>query len=175
MSVGRSNAYWAGNRYANEAEEPTPTAPLRDLPAAPASRFKALRTGLLALEGVAETVRFMGASWRWAWEYGVGNRKVCWVHLVGNEISVTFTMSDAEEDRLSRAGRVPADIARAISEGQRTGPLKWCWLPLADRRMVDGFLRLAARKVVWLGERPAPHRAPKLRSRRPAPDVDDAD
>jgi hypothetical protein len=61
---------------------------------------------------------------------------------------------------------VPADVARAIAEGQRTGPLRWCWLPLDDRRAVDTFLRLAARKAEWLGERPAPHRSPQLRARR---------
>ena len=111
MSRNRSSAYWAGNRYADEAVEPLPTAPLHDLPAAAAGRFKALRTGLAALDGVAEAVRFMGTSWRWAWEYGVGNRKLCWVHVIGNALSATFTMSDSEEDRLSRAGRVPADGA----------------------------------------------------------------
>jgi hypothetical protein len=110
----------------------------------------------------------MGASWRWAWEYGVGNRKLCWVHVVGDALSTTFTMSEVEEDRLRKAGRVPADVLRAIAEGQRTGPLKWCWLPLDDRRAVDGFLRLAGRKAEWLAERPAPHRAPQLRPRRRA-------
>jgi hypothetical protein len=96
----------------------------------------------------------------------VGNRKLCWVHVLGPSISATITMSDAEEDRLSRAGRVPAEIRRAIDEGQRTGPLKWCWMPLDDRRSVDTFLRLAGRKAEWLGERPAPQRAPQLRARR---------
>ena len=110
----------------------------------------------------------MGTSWRWAWEYGVGNRKLCWLHVVGDTLSVTFTMSDAEEDRLGRAGRVPAEIRRALDEGQRTGPLKWCWLPLDDRRSIDTFLRLAGRKAEWLGERPAPPRAPQLRGRRRA-------
>lgn len=161
--MSRSNAYWAANRYADEAEQPAATAPLTDLPAAAAARFAVLRAGLLALAGVAETVRFMGATWRWAWEYGVGNRKVCWVHVVGKAVSATFTMTEAEEDRLSRAGRVPADIARALAEGQRTGPLKWCWLPLDDRRAVDGFLRLARRKAEWLAERPTPHRVPRPR------------
>ena len=168
MMQSRSSAYWAGNRYADESQEPAPTAPLKDLPAAAAARFKVLRSGLLALEGVAEVVRFMGASWRWAWEYGVGNRKLCWVHVVRDALSVTFTMSDAEEDRLRRAGRVPADILRAIGEGQRTGPLRWSWLPLDDRRAVDNLLRLAGRKAEWLSERPAPHRAPQLRARRRA-------
>ncbi|HET6580051.1 MAG TPA: hypothetical protein VFG66_17150 [Gemmatimonadales bacterium] len=167
--MSRSTAYWAANRYADAAEQPAATAPLTDLPAAAAARFAALRAGLLALAGVAETVRFMGATWRWAWEYGVGNRKVCWVHVVGKAVSATFTMTEAEEDRLSRAGRVPADIARALAEGQRTGPLKWCWLPLDDRRAVDGFLRLAGRKAEWLAERPTPHRVP--RSRRGAGDA----
>ena len=176
MSRSRSTAYWAANRYADEAVEPPPTAPLADLPAAAAARFKALRAGLTSLDGVAETVRFMGTSWRWAWEYGVGNRKLCWVHVIGNALSVTFTMSDAEEERLGRAGRVPADIGRAIAEGQRTGPLRWCWLPLDEKRAVDTFLRLAARKAEWLGERPTPHRSPQLRARRrAAADPDDSE
>lgn len=166
MTQARSGAYWAANRYSDEAVEPAPTAPLKDLPAAAAARFKAVRAGLTALDGVAEAVRYMGASWRWAWEYGVGNRKLCWVHVIGHALSVTFTLSDAEEDRLARAGRVPADIRRAIGEGQRTGPLRWCWLPLDDRRSVEMFLRFAARKAEWLAERPAPQRAPQLRARR---------
>jgi hypothetical protein len=166
MTQARSTAYWAANRYRDEAAEPAPTAPLKDLPAPAAGRFKALRAGLTALDGVAETVRYMGASWCWAWEYGVGNRKLCWLHVVGNALSVTFTMSDVEEDRLARAGRIPAELRRAMEEGQRTGPLKWCWLPLDDRRAVDAFLRFAARKAEWLTERPAPQRAPQLRARR---------
>jgi hypothetical protein len=168
MTRNRSSAYWAANRYADESAEPPATAPLKDLPAAAAARFKALRDALTALDGVAEAVRYMGASWRWAWEYGVGNRKLCWIHVVGDTLSATFTMSDAEEDRLRKAGRVPADVVRAIEEGQRTGPLKWCWLPLDDKRVVDSFLRLAGRKAEWLSERPAPHRAPQLRPRRRA-------
>jgi len=168
MTRARSSAYWAANRYNDEATPPAAGAPLKELPPAAAARFKLLRSGLTALVGVAEIVRYMGASWRWAWEYGVGNRKLCWVHVVGDTLSATFTMSDAEEDRLARVGRVPADIRRAIDEGQRTGPLRWCWLPLDDRRSVDTFLRLAGRKAEWLAERPAPQRAPQLRSRRRA-------
>lgn len=166
MTQARSAAYWAANRYNDEAVEPAPGAPLKDLPAQAAARFKALRTGLTRLGGVTEVVRYMGASWRWAWEYGVGNRKLCWVHVVGTSLSATFTLSDAEEDRLGRTGRVPAELRRAIAEGQRTGPLKWCWLSLDERRVIETFLRFAARKAEWLGERPAPQRAPQLRARR---------
>jgi hypothetical protein len=168
MTHQRSRAYWSANRYADEAVEPSPLAPCKDLPAAAAARFKALRDGLTALPGVAEVVRYMGASWRWAWEYGVGNRKLCWVHVVGDGLSATFTVTDVEEDRLRKAGRVPADILRAIQDGQRTGPLKWCWLPLDDKRGIDSFLRLAGRKAEWLSERPSPHRAPQVRARRRA-------
>jgi hypothetical protein len=176
VTQSRSSAYWAGNRYADEAREPAPDAPLQDLPPAAAARFAALRAGLVALENVAETVRYMGQSWRWAWEYGVGNRKLCWVHVVRDGLSATFTMSDAEEERLRRAGRVPADVLRAIGEGQRTGPLRWCWLPLDDRRAVDHFLRLAGHKAEWLAERPTPHRGPHLRARRGAAgDAEDAE
>ncbi|MGH7528454.1 MAG: DUF3788 family protein [Gemmatimonadales bacterium] len=163
--MGRSSAFWAGNRYLSEAEEPAPGAPLHDLPAAAAGRFRALQSGLLGIDGVTETVRFMGATWRWAWEYGMGNRKLCWLHVVRDDISATFTLSDAEEGRLRTSARLSSDVLRAVEEGQRTGPVKWCWLELGDRRAIDTFLRLARRKAGWIAERPAPHRTLKLRAR----------
>lgn len=165
MTLGRSTAFWAGNRYSDESAEPTPVAPLRDLPPASAGRFRALRTGLLQIAGVGEHVRYMGATWRWAWEYSIGNRKVCWIHVIRDDVSVTFTLTDVEEDRLRKLARVSADITRAITEGQRTGPVRWCWLNLGERRTVEAFLSLARRKAEWLAERPAPHRAPKARPR----------
>jgi hypothetical protein len=168
--MGRSTAYWAANRYADESAEPTPAAPLDDLPPAAAGRFRVLRDGLRDLEGVTESVRFMGATWRWAWEYGIGNRKLCWLHVIGNAVSATFTVSAGEEDRLRRTPRLAAGLVRALDDAQRTGPVKWCWLELADRRAVDAFLRLAARKAEWLSERPASHRVPRLQPRRhPSP------
>lgn len=173
MTQGRSSAYWAGNRYADPDQEPNPSAPLKDLPPQVAERFRALRTGLLALDEVGENVRFMGASWRWAWEYAVGNRKLCWLHFIGDQLSATFTLGEGEEERLQRAGRMPATIARAIAEGQKTGPVKWCWLVLDDKRVVESFVRMAARKAEWLAERPRPQRSPRARLRRSP--TDDAD
>ncbi len=162
MSVGRSSAYWSGNRYADPDAPPDPAAPLQDLPAQAAARFKAVRSGLLEIGGVVETVRFMGANWRWTWEYGIGSRKLCWLHVVGSGVSATFTLSDIEESRV-RALKVSAEVARAVAESQRTGPVRWCWLELADRRVVDGFLTFARRKGEWLSERPAPHRTGRAR------------
>ena len=77
--------------------------------------------------------------------------------------STTFTLSDTEENRVRAIPRLSADIARAVAEAQRTGPVRWCWLELADRRVVEGFLTFARRKAAWLGERPAPHRAGRRR------------
>ena len=163
MSIGRSSAYWSANRYPDPEAEPEPTAPIKDLPAQTGARFKAVRTGLLQVRGVVETLRYMGVSWRWTWEYGIGSRKLCWLHVVGNGISVTFTLSDMEESRMRAVPRLSADVARAVAEAQRTGPVRWCWLELADRRAVDGFLSFARRKGQWLSERPAPHRAGRSR------------
>ena len=163
MSVSRSSAYWSANRYADPEAQPDPAAPLQDLPAQAAARFKALRTGLRGVRGVVETVRYMGVSWRWTWEYAIGNRKLCWLHLVGNGISATFTLSDMEESRVRAIPRLSADVAKALAEGQRTGPVRWCWLELGDRRAVEGFLTFARRKGQWLNERPAPHRAGRSR------------
>lgn len=163
MTSGRSSAYWSGNRYPDPEAEPERTAPLHDLPAAASARFKLVRDGLLAIDGVAESVRYMGASWRWSWEYGIGSRKLCWLHVVQSGLSTTFTLSDMEESRLRGVGRLPAHLARAIAEAQRTGPLRWCWLDLGDRRIVEGFLTFARRKGEWLSERPSPHRGPRPR------------
>jgi hypothetical protein len=172
MTIGRSSAYWSANRYPDPEAEPDKTAPLRDLPAAAAARFRAVRSGLLDIKGVVENVRYMGTNWRWSWEYGIGSRKLCWLHVVGDGISTTFTLSDMEESRVRAIARLPADLARAVAESQRTGPVRWCWLELADRRIVDGFLTFARRKGQWLGERPAPHRGPRAR-RASAGDRDD--
>jgi hypothetical protein len=160
--MGRSNAYWTSNLYLSETEEPVPTAPLDDLPPAVASQFRAVREGLLRIEGVAEQVRFMGSTWRWAWEYGIGNRKLCWLHLMRGGVDVTFTLSENDESRLAKGPKMAGVVARAIVEGQRTGPVKWCWLELGDKRSIDAFLSLARRKAEWLAERPTPRRAPRL-------------
>lgn len=165
MTVGRSTAYWSGNHYQDPDLEPSPTAPLQDLPAGAATRFRALRNGLLALEGVGETVRYMGHPWRWAWEYGVGNRKLCWVHVVSSTVWATFTLGEPELARVGELSRLAAGVSRAIAQGQRTGPVRWCWLELPDRRTVDALLRLLRHKAAWLAERPAAHRAPRLRGR----------
>ena len=166
--MGRSSAYWKSNRYLSEAEEPDPTAPLRDLPPALASRFEMVRDGLLRINGISEQVKYMGATWRWAWEYALGNRKLCWLHLMKNGLDVTFTLSDVDESRL-RGSKLAGVIAQALIEGQRTGPVKWCWLELSDRRSIEAFLNLGRRKAEWLAERPAPRRAPRLHGGRNAP------
>jgi hypothetical protein len=174
VSIGRSSAYWSGNRYPDPEVQPDPTAPLRDLPAQAAARFKAVRSGLLEIRGVLENVRYMGTSWRWSWEYGIGSRKLCWLHLVGNGISATFTLSDMEESRVRSIPRLSADVAKAVAESQRTGPVRWCWLELTDRRTVEAFLSFARRKGQWLAERPAPHRGPRARgtSARPRDELE---
>src|ERR671914_788303 len=153
--MGRSSAYWSTNLYTDQSVEPLPTAPLEDLPANTAARFQMLRESLLQIDGVAEQVRFMGPTWQWAWEYGLGNRKLCWLHLMRGGVDVTFTLSESEEGRLGKGPKVAGALAKAIVEGQRTGPVKWCWLELADRRSVDAFLSLARRKAEWLAGRAA--------------------
>jgi hypothetical protein len=162
--MGRSSAYWTSNRYTDAAVEPVVTAPLEDLPAGDAARFRAFREGLMQIEGVTEQVRFMGSTWQWAWEYAVGNRKLCWLHFMRGGVDVTFTLSENEEGRLSKGPKIGGALARAILEGQRTGPVKWCWLELADRRVADAFLSLARRKAEWLAERPALRRTPRRTS-----------
>ena len=158
----RSGAYWAGNRYADSGLR-SRIRPPRCTTCRPRCRALPLCSarGLRRLPDVGEAVRFMGQSWRWAWEYGVGNRKLCWVHIVGDTISSTFTLSDAEADRVRRSGLASADLTGRSTKAQRTGPVRWCWLELDDRRAIESYLRFARHKAEWLAECPAPHRAPR--------------
>src|SRR5918912_1741754 len=111
--MGRSSAYWTANLYRSESEEPDATSPLRDLSPSIAARFRLVRDGLLRILGVSEQVRYMGATWGWSWEYAIGNRKLCWLHLMKNGIDVTFTLSDSDESRLTKGTKVAGVIARS--------------------------------------------------------------
>jgi hypothetical protein len=151
--MARSSAYWAANPYRNADLTPEPSAPYADLPAQQAERFRRVRTALRELPGVTEQVKFMGNPWGWAWEYAVGPRKVCWVHPIPPLSSATFTLTDDEEGRVLAIPRLAEPIRQALRDAQRTGPLKWCWISLPDRRHVDAFLGLARRKAEWVGSR----------------------
>ena len=147
--MGRSSSYWQGNRYPDSSTEPDPKAPLKDLPASAAARFKLIRDGLRSIPGVIEHVKFLGPQWRWAWEYTLGNRKLCWIHVMQDGVSATFTISDVEERKVDDS-RLPAVVTQAITEAQRTGPVRWCWIALSDQRLATAFLGFAKKKAEWM-------------------------
>lgn len=142
----RSTAYWSANLYPDPEREPRPAGPLRDLPALASGRFRTLRDGLLALPEVTERVRFMGVLWCWAWEYGMPGRRLCWLHVMDTGIGGTFTISE-EERPLLLTPRLSAVIVRAVRDGQRTGPVRWCWVEFGERRTVEAFLGFMKRKA----------------------------
>ena len=172
--MGRSSAYWTSNLYVNESVEPVPTAP-----PSPTCRRRwpgaCARCALVCwrLTVRPEQVRFMGPTWQWAWEYGIGNRKLCWLHFMRTGLDVTFTLSESEEIRLAKGSKVAGALARAILEGQRTGPVKWCWLELEDRRAVDAFSPWCdARRS---GSRNVPPLSASPRPQSPGPDEIETD
>lgn len=148
--MGRSAAYWATNLYPDSRHEPKPAAPYKDLPAGSAARFRRLREGLQKLPGVAEQIKYMGNSWHWSWEYAVGHRKLCWLHIMQTGPAITFTIADAEESRALAVPRLPAAIAASIRSAQRTGPVRWCALEVGDQKAADAFLSFVRRKLEWL-------------------------
>ncbi len=147
--MSRSTSYWKGNRYPESSVEPEPRAPLKDLPSTAAARFKLVRDGLRSIPGVIEHVKFLGPQWRWAWEYTLGNRKLCWLHVMTDGVSATWTISDVEERKVDDA-RLPASVVHAITEAQRTGPVRWCWLAFSDQRLAAAFLGFARKKAEWM-------------------------
>jgi hypothetical protein len=54
--------------------------------------------------------------------------------------------------------RLAEVVKQAIREGQRTGPVKWCWVSLNDRRQIEGFLSLVRRKADWINAASATRR-----------------
>ncbi|HTC22942.1 MAG TPA: DUF3788 family protein [Gemmatimonadales bacterium] len=148
--MGRSAAYWAANLYRVADDPPKPSAPYRDLPGPIAARFRAARTGLLAIRAGGEQVRFMGSPWAWTWEYSIGSRKLCWLHPIATGVSGTFTLTQEEESRTLALGRLAEVLREALRDGQRTGPVKWCWMALNDRRTIEVFLSLIRRKAEWI-------------------------
>ena len=154
--MGRSAAYWAANLYPESRHEPKPSSPYRDLPATAAPRFRRVREGLLGLTGVNESVKFMGPSWRWAWEYTAGSRKLCWLHVMKTGVGATFTLADGEERKALAVPRLSAVIGDAIQSGHKTGPLRWCSVEITDQKAADVFVGFARRKLAWLtAETPA--------------------
>lgn len=148
--MGRSAAFWATSLYSNPRQEPKPSAPYKDLPSPAAARFRRLREGLLKLPGVTEHVKFM-ANWQsWAWEFTVGHRKLCWIHVMQSGPALTFTIADSEEPKALAVPRLPAAIGAAIRGAQRTGPVRWCALDVGDQKAADAFLSFVRRKLAWV-------------------------
>ncbi len=148
--MGQSTAFWRSNLYPDPDIEPQPRSPYRDLPRHEANRFKLVRRGLLDQKGVAERIRFMGDKWRWAWEYALGSRKLCWLHAMSSGVGATFTLTDHEAREVAEISRVPALIDRAIRDGQQTGPVRWCSLDISDKKAAETFLAFTKKKVQWL-------------------------
>ena len=115
-----------------------------------ANRFKLLRRGLLDQKGVAERVRFMGEKWYWTWEFGLGSRKLCWLHAMANSVGATFTLTDHEHREAEAMTRLPVVIADAIREGQQTGPVRWCSVEITDKKIAETFLTFTKKKIEWL-------------------------
>lgn len=145
--MGRSRAYWRGNLYPDPKRCPDPDAPAHDLPPIAARQFEALRDGLLSLPGIRERVKYQGEPWRWVWEYSSGSRRVCWLHVMETGLAGTFPIAAADEGELLASVDPGGPVAKAIRTGQRTGPVKWCWLGLEDGRAMDAFVRFARGRI----------------------------
>ena len=46
--------------------------------------------------------------------------------------------------------RLPKFLTKAITEGQQTGPVKWCEFDVGDKKSAEAFLAFCRRKMEWL-------------------------
>ena len=175
---GRAGRHDADARAPTGPPTATPTRPSEPVPVR-AARGPA-GGGRRAVQGAAHRARSRStaspkpcATWARA---GAGPGNTAWATgssagctSCGDALSATFTMSDAEEDRLGRAGRVPADIAGPSPKGSAPGRSSGAGCRSTTGARWTRSSGWPARKAEWLAERPRPHRAPQLRARRQAP------
>jgi hypothetical protein len=114
-----------------------------------------IRDGITDIEDVVERVKFVRPLWNWVWEYSLPGRRLCWLHIMDTGIGGTFTLSEEDERNLTSSSRLAAAIAQSLRDGQRTGPVRWCWLDLGDRKSIDAFLGFMRRKAAWVANAPA--------------------
>jgi hypothetical protein len=69
-------------------------------------------------------------------------------------IGGTFTLSEDDQRQLSPNTRLAAAIDQSIRNGQRTGPVLWCWIEFTDRRSIEAFLSFMKRKAGWVAATP---------------------
>ncbi|TFG53469.1 MAG: DUF3788 family protein [Gemmatimonadales bacterium] len=150
VCVGKSSSFWRGNLYQDPSTPPYRHAPYKQLPTNSAKRFRLLREGLRGEKGIGENVRYLGPKWHWAWEYVLGSRKLCWLHVMKSGVSATFTLTDYEGRKAGELARLNEEVEQAIREGQRTGPVKWCTIDISDKRVADAFLGFIRKKMGWV-------------------------
>ena len=148
--MGKSTSFWRSNLYRDQSAPPLPYAPYKQLPTNSAKRFRLIREGLKGEKGVTEHVRHLGPKWHWAWEYVLGSRKLCWMHVMASGVSATFTLTDYEERKAEDLPRLAAPLEQAIREGQRTGPVRWCTIDVSDKRVADALLGFLRKKMEWV-------------------------
>jgi hypothetical protein len=86
----------------------------------------------------------------------MGQRRLCWLHAMHSSVSSTFTLTYDEEAKALRLKQLAAPVKSAILYGQRTGPVRWCWIEFTDRKMAEGFLGFMKRKAEWMVAEQAP-------------------
>src|SRR2546421_11371213 len=117
--------YWATNLYTSPRKRPKTDAPLRDLPARAAQRFKRAREGIRALKHVTEQVGFLGTAWKWVWMYEVGGRKLGYLHPMKAGVSGTFVLTETEEREFSAADGLSKLPRQAVRGGADCGGRSW--------------------------------------------------
>jgi hypothetical protein len=129
--------YWTTNLYREKEHAPRPDAPYYDLRPDDARRFRVLREALLALDGLQEKVLYLGAAWKWVWEYSADGQPLVYLHPMRGSVSATLTIGPEEESQLTGNGHVSSYVLAAIRRGVVAGPMRWCWLDLPADGEID--------------------------------------
>lgn len=107
-----------------------------------------LRTGLLALESVEESLTWRGIPWRWSLSYSQeGESDRAWAYLVPQPAKAVFCLPIAADSLESLPLRkLSRPVRDSIFAATQVGGVYWPQWELVSRTQVDDLFLLARRR-----------------------------
>ncbi|HHM23756.1 MAG TPA: DUF3788 family protein [Bacteroidetes bacterium] len=138
MLYKQTQHYWKNVLFQDEEKTPTNLAAVKKLKKPFSQYFSQIRKEVLSLDGVKESIRYMGPTWAWTWIYEYDHEKLLFIHPHQEGLSATFIVSYSEESKILNAPQISADIKQSIRLGRNARNVRWVWLELkTDQRVKD--------------------------------------
>jgi hypothetical protein len=137
------------NPYVKESARPGPDSPRGKLPVPHRQVWAALQDGLRNLPRVRETVIWCGESWKWAWQYSIGDNQLAFLLPSDRGVSAVLVVEDRYIDELLTHDDMTSSIKGLIDVSEPKAACRRCWTPVLDVETARDFL-LSARALLGI-------------------------